>query len=176
MGTNGNHTPEAIEAMESKLLMVISWRINSPTAMSFVRMIIDFMPENLLIPHEKRIILDKTKEQIKMIANGYEFSSYPNSYIAFASIMNSIEIFFYNNDGGVSFYSDFKMVIGTILQVDDYSCISKLKTMIYRKRWNKVLHDRDNNLEDEEDDIQNDSIDNLDTTKTHVENRQMEYH
>merc|ERR1712032_1460065 len=139
--------------------MAISWRINSPTVMSFVRMIIDFIPEILLNQYEKRIILDKTEEEIKMIANGYEFSSYPNSYIAFASMLNSIEFLFHNNDGGVSFCSDFKMVIGANLQVDDYSCIRKVQTMIYRKRWNKVLHDRDNNLEDEEDDIQNETID-----------------
>jgi len=148
--THGAHTPEDIEQMESELLRSLSWRMNPPTVMSFVRKILDVVPDNQLNSSEKRIILDITKKQIEQIANGYEFSTYPNSYIAFASILNSVESWLYGDNydsvGGncdVFFYTNFKKTIGTILQVDDYNCISKLQNMIHKKQHGgtNVLYD-----------------------------------
>merc|ERR1719162_470036 len=128
--SKGVHTPAVVEAMESKMLMAIQWRVNPPTAMSFMRMINDLIPDTSLDCYERQIILDKTRQQIEMTVSEYNFCSFDASSIAFASMLNSIESICLDS-GSDEFYANFNMTVGTILAVDGI-CIDGLRSIIYK--------------------------------------------
>jgi len=132
--SHGNHSPQDVEKMERKMLTAINWRVNPPTIMSFVRMIIEFIPKDRLNAEEKQILLDLTEEQVVAVANEYDLALFEASHIALASLLNSIErCFDAKNEGGMLFCSHFSMAINQLLQIDDCTCISRLQTRIYKQ-------------------------------------------
>lgn len=112
--SRGAHSPKAVEAMESRMLSAIQWRVNPPTAMSFVRMMIDLIPEHMLGASERETITELTRFQIEMSVNEYEFSRFHASSIAFACILNATESV---SDDGM-FYSTFESSMGAALGVN----------------------------------------------------------
>jgi len=120
--SKGVHTPAAIEAMESKMLMAIQWRVNPPTAMSFMRMISSLILDTSLDSSTKETILDRTQQQIEMTVSEYSFCS----SIAFASMLNSIK----GTLDDDTFYRNFSILVGEILAVDE--SINDLRQMMYK--------------------------------------------
>jgi hypothetical protein len=112
--SRGAHSPQAVEAMESRMLNAIQWRVNPPTAMSFVRMMIDLVPEHMLGAAERETIVELTRFQIDMSINEYEFSRFDASSIAFACILNATESV--SDDG--AFHSTFESAMGGALGID----------------------------------------------------------
>lgn len=112
--SRGVHSPQAVEAMESKMLNAIQWRVNPPTAMSFVRLMIDLVPDHLINSCEKETILDITILQIEMTINEYDFSTFDASSIAFACTLNAIESVM--DDGML--YANFETTMGKVILVD----------------------------------------------------------
>jgi len=134
--SRGVHTAEAVEAMESKMLHAIQWRVNPPTAMSFVRMVInDLVPDHLLDPCEKKKILDISRFQIELTVTDYGLSTFNGSSIAFACMLNAIESC--SDDG--TFFANFETTMGKVLLVDGI-CIRDLRIAIY-----ELTNDDDNN-------------------------------
>eukprot|EP00751_Fragilariopsis_kerguelensis_P022650 CAMPEP_0170889732 /NCGR_PEP_ID=MMETSP0734-20130129/39545_1 /TAXON_ID=186038 /ORGANISM="Fragilariopsis kerguelensis, Strain L26-C5" /LENGTH=305 /DNA_ID=CAMNT_0011278181 /DNA_START=101 /DNA_END=1018 /DNA_ORIENTATION=- len=127
--SKGVHTPAAIEAMEAKMLMAIHWRVHPPTAMSFVRMISDVILDTSLDGF-REIIFDRTRQQIEMTVNHYEFCSYTASSIAFASMLNAIESCVLDDDD--IFYTHFSNTVGKVLAIDATG-INNLQQMIYKQ-------------------------------------------
>lgn len=126
------HSTHDIEEMERKMLLAINWRMNPPTVMSFVQMILDFIPKNRLNFEDKQILLETTKEQVTAIANEYDFAVFDASSIAFASLLNSIESHFdTDTEDGLLFCSHFNMAIKQLLQLDDCVCIATLRRRIF---------------------------------------------
>jgi hypothetical protein len=124
--SRGVHSAQAVEAMESKMLNAIQWRVNPPTAMSFVRSMIDLVPENFMLSFEKETILDIAKFQIEMIVTEYDFCSFNASSIAFACALNALESV--ADDGMLS--AEFGSMMGKTIAVDD-SSIRDLRIAIY---------------------------------------------
>jgi len=124
--SRGVHSPQAVEAMESKMLTAIQWRVNPPTAMSFMRSMIDLVPDHLMHSCEKDTVSDIAKFQIEMIVNEYDFCTFNASSIAFACALNAMESV--TDDGML--YADFETTIGKTLMVDD-SCVRDLRIAIY---------------------------------------------
>lgn len=124
--SRGVHSAQAVEAMESKMLTAIQWRVNPPTAMSFVRSMIDLIPDHLIHSCEKDAILDVAKFQIEMVVNEYDFCTFNASSIAFACALNAMESVV--ADGML--YADFETTMGKTLMVDD-SCVRDLRIAIY---------------------------------------------
>lgn len=89
--SRGAHSPEAIEAMESKILNAIQWRVNPPTAYSFVQQILSLVPVEFLGHVERETVLELTRLQLEVSTVEYEFSMIRASAIAYASLLNSIE-------------------------------------------------------------------------------------
>lgn len=89
--SQGAHSPEAVEAMEARMLKAVQWRVNPPTAMSFVRNILDLVPDHLLQPDERQAVIDLTKFQIELALEQYEFCMLPASSIAMLSLLNAVE-------------------------------------------------------------------------------------
>jgi len=135
--SQGVHTAAAVEEMESKMLNAIQWRLNVPTSMSFCRIIInDLLPDNLLNPLEKEMILEMSRSQIELTVNEYQFSRFNGSSIAFACMLNAIECC---SDNSI-FFANFKTTIGKILLVDETTIID-LRIQIYG-----LLTGRNNNV------------------------------
>jgi len=124
--SRGVHSAQAVEAMESKMLNAIKWRVNPPTAMSFVRSMIDLVPDHLMHSCEKETILDIAKFQIEIIVNEYDFCTFNASSIAYACALNAVESV--TNDGMLS--ADFATTMGKTLMVDD-SSLKGLRISIY---------------------------------------------
>jgi len=124
--SRGVHSPQAVEAMESKMLNSIQWRVNPPTAMSFVRSMIDLVPDHLMLSCEKETVIDIAKLQIEMIVNEYDFCTSNASEIAFACALNAMESV--TNDGML--YADFGATMGKTIMIDD-SSIRDLRIAIY---------------------------------------------
>jgi hypothetical protein len=87
----GAHSPEDIEAMESRMLNAIQWRINPPTAMSFLRSMLDLVPEHLIDASQRETVMELTQFQVDLAVCDDEFWQQPASSIAFASLLNAVE-------------------------------------------------------------------------------------
>lgn len=87
--SKGAHSPQDIEAMERKMLNAIKFRVNPPTAMSFVRLLLDLMPD--LEFYERERIQMVAKSYIDKIIQDYEFCTVPASSIALACLLNAME-------------------------------------------------------------------------------------
>jgi len=122
--SKGVHTPAAIEVMESKMLMAIQWRVNPPTAMSFMRLISDLVLDTSL--EFRQIILDRTQQQIEMTVGDYKFCTYNASSIAFASMLNSIKSTFEDD----TLYNNVNITVGNILAVNE--SINDLRQLMYQ--------------------------------------------
>jgi hypothetical protein len=112
--SRGAHSAEAVEAMESRMLKAIQWRVNPPTAMSFVRKILDLVPEHLLFESERQTVIELTQFQIELAMDQFEFCMLPASSIAVASLLNAIESV--SSDG--MFVADFETTVCNVAHVD----------------------------------------------------------
>jgi len=124
--SRGVHSPQAVEAMESKMLNAIQWRVNPPTAMSFVRSMIDLVPDHVMHACEKEAVMDIAKFQIEMVVNEYEFCTAKASSIAFACALNAMESVM--DDGMLN--NDFEITMAKTIMVDD-SSVRDLRVAIY---------------------------------------------
>lgn len=89
--SRGVHSPKAVEDMEAKMLQAIQWRVNPPTAMSFVRSMMDLVPHHIVGAAGREAISEITKFQVELAVNEYNFSRFQASSIAFAALLNSLE-------------------------------------------------------------------------------------
>jgi len=124
--SRGVHSPEAVEAMERKMLMAVQWRVNQPSAMSFARLMIGLIPDQYLDSHQKEALLDITKLQIDMTINEYDFCTHYASSVAFACVLNAIESI---TDDGM-FYANVETTMGEVVNADDTS-VQDLRFAIY---------------------------------------------
>eukprot|EP00531_Pseudo-nitzschia_arenysensis_P002637 CAMPEP_0116144378 /NCGR_PEP_ID=MMETSP0329-20121206/15975_1 /TAXON_ID=697910 /ORGANISM="Pseudo-nitzschia arenysensis, Strain B593" /LENGTH=294 /DNA_ID=CAMNT_0003639807 /DNA_START=44 /DNA_END=928 /DNA_ORIENTATION=+ len=124
--SRGAHSAEAVEAMESKMLNAIQWRINPPTAMSFVRSMIDLIPDHLMNSCEKETVADITKFQIELAVNEYKFCTVNASSIAYACALNAMESVI--DDGML--YSEFETSMAKTMMLDN-SCVRDIRIALY---------------------------------------------
>jgi len=124
--SRGVHSAEAVEAMESKMLNAIQWRINPPTAMSFVRSMIDLIPDHLMNSCEKETVADITKFQIELAVNEYKFCTVNASSIAYACALNAMESVI--DDGML--YSEFEISMAKTMMLDN-SCVRDIRIALY---------------------------------------------
>jgi|UniRef100_A0A7S4AKJ4 hypothetical protein len=124
--SNGIHSAQAVEAMESKMLTAIQWRVNPPTAMSFVRSMIDLLPSDCIDSCSKETILDVARVQIELIVNKYEFCTSDASSIALACVLNAIESL--TDDGMVC--ANFETVARKIMSIE-HAVVQDLRIAIY---------------------------------------------
>jgi len=112
--SRGAHSPEAVEAMEFRMLSAIQWKFNPPTAMSFVRNMLDLVPDHLMGSSERETLLDLTQLQVDLASTEYDFCQCPASYIALSSLLNAMESV--TTDG--AFYSNFEETMSGAAQID----------------------------------------------------------
>jgi Cyclin, N-terminal domain/Cyclin, C-terminal domain len=86
--SRGLYTAEQVEKMELVILKAIGWRMNPPTALSFVREFLDILPESYISEEKRAAVYDLCKFQTELCVRIYEFVP---STIAMAALMNSLE-------------------------------------------------------------------------------------
>jgi hypothetical protein len=89
--SRGAYTPEQIETMEACILAALQWRVNPPTALSFVRQFLDLIPEETLSQDVLQTAYDITKYQTELAVNEYDFVRVKPSVVAYAALMNALE-------------------------------------------------------------------------------------
>lgn len=115
--SQGAHSPQAVEAMEVRMLGALQWRMNPPTPMSFVSKILDLVPDHLMDGDERQAVVDLTKFQLELAMETYEFSIQPASSIAIASLLNAVE----SVSTDQAFIKDFEPSVCNLASVDTTS-------------------------------------------------------
>jgi len=113
--SQGAHAPQAVEAMEKRMLNALQWRMNPPTPMSFVQKILDLVPEHLMNGEERTAIVDLTKFQIELAMGQYQFCILPASSIGVASLLNAVDSISSNQ----AFVRDFEPCVCRFARVDN---------------------------------------------------------
>ena len=80
--SNGNFGRQDLKMMELRILKVLDWRVNPPTATSFVCLMSSGLDSEV---HQL------TRRQIDAVAASYEFVSVPAYTIAYAALLNAME-------------------------------------------------------------------------------------
>lgn len=108
------HSPEAVEAMEAKMLNAIQWRVNPPTSMSFVRNMVDLVPNHLINSDELATVMELATFQLDLAMSDYKFSQSSASSLAFASLLNAVDTVV--SDG--MFFGKFESTMAGVILVD----------------------------------------------------------
>lgn len=112
--SRGAHSAKAVEEMESRMLKALKWRVNPPTSMSFVRKILDLVPDDLLYKSERETVMELAQLQVEIAMESYEFCMMTPSSIAISSLYNAVESVC--TDG--MFISDFEETVTKVTQID----------------------------------------------------------
>jgi Cyclin, N-terminal domain/Cyclin, C-terminal domain len=87
--SRGTYSAEQIEATEATILTALQWRVNPPTALSFVREFLSTMlPE---MSEETASILALACAQTERAVAHYGFIAVPASTIAYGALLNALE-------------------------------------------------------------------------------------
>jgi len=84
------HKPKDVEDMEKKMLNALKWRVDPPTSRSFVRVLMDLIPEELLDETVRPVIYDLSYCQAELAVGMYDLLPIPKSIVAFSAIMNAL--------------------------------------------------------------------------------------
>lgn len=88
--SDGRFTRKDIESMEIEMLNNLKWRLHPPTATSFVRLLANAIPSDLLPTSSRKLVFDLTDYQIDLTIGNYSLSLEKSSLIAFAALRNSL--------------------------------------------------------------------------------------
>eukprot|EP00977_Amphora_coffeiformis_P018685 scaffold6655_cov169-Amphora_coffeaeformis.AAC.2 len=89
--SRGTYTPQEVEAAEAQILGALEWRMNPPTALSFVRMFLDILPAGFLTSAQQETAYELSKFQTELAVNEYDFLSVRPSVVAYSALVNALE-------------------------------------------------------------------------------------
>lgn len=89
--SRGTYSPEDIEKMEQIILQELHWRVNPPTALSFVREFFNLIPVDAMDESTRKLVFDLTKLQTELAVSENNFVAIKASVAAFCSFMNALE-------------------------------------------------------------------------------------
>lgn len=85
------YSPEQVEAMERTILVALQWRVNPPTATSFVRCLTELIPEEALTESQRASMEEIASFQLKLAVSDYRFVAVERSVVAYCAVMNSLD-------------------------------------------------------------------------------------
>lgn len=88
--SRGAYSPSEIEEMEQILLTGLQWRVNPPTTMSFVRELMNLIPQETMDIETRNALVDVTKLQIELTMGCEALFKTPASLVAVAALQNSL--------------------------------------------------------------------------------------
>ena len=90
--SKGNYSEEDIEKTESSMLRALQWRVNPPTATSFLRHLIALLPVGESVDAETRNkIFENATHQVEASVLEYELMTTRPSVVAYAALLNSMK-------------------------------------------------------------------------------------
>jgi hypothetical protein len=89
--SRGTYSPQEVESMEANILGALGWRMNPPTALSFVRMYLYLLPEGFLSSAQRETAYEISKFQTELAVNEYDFLSVRPSVIGYSALINALE-------------------------------------------------------------------------------------
>jgi hypothetical protein len=104
--SRGYYKAEQIEEMERNILSALQWRMNPPTAQSFVREMLRFIPADFLDEKQREMVLSISRVQVEKSIRDYDFITLKPSTIAFYSLANALNSLGYH-DKAVSYLGFF---------------------------------------------------------------------
>ena len=90
--SRGTYSPLDVEKMELILLEALQWRVNPPTALSFVRKFLDLIPTEAMDDSTRKAAYEIVKFQTELAVSEYEFINVKSSITAYCSLMNALEV------------------------------------------------------------------------------------
>jgi hypothetical protein len=89
--SKGTYTEEEITDMELEILNAIQWRMNPPTALSFLNSFLALLPGDVMSPSDKDTVYELAKFQTELAVHEYSLVTVDASTVAFAAVMNALE-------------------------------------------------------------------------------------
>jgi hypothetical protein len=89
--SRGTYTEQEVTDMELKILTAIQWRMNPPTALTFLDYFLALLPENVMIPSDRDAIYELAKFQTELAVHEYSLVTVSASTVAFSSMKNALE-------------------------------------------------------------------------------------
>lgn len=134
--SQGVHSPEAVERMEFRMLNAIQWRVNPPTAMSFVRKMLELVPKGLIEQNEQKALMEVTQMQLDLASSDYDFCQRHASHVALSAVLNAIESV--SDDGML--HADFEETLSKVMEIK-LSAIRDIRVRLYEE-----IHGTDDDL------------------------------
>lgn len=113
--SRGVFSADEITDMERKILAALKWRVNPPTAISFVHHYLDTVPENVLSSSERSAVFELSKLQTEFAVKDSGFVTSKPSTIALAALNNALTFALPS-----SLLSD--SIMGVVIQFADLHC------------------------------------------------------
>jgi hypothetical protein len=89
--SRGTYTPKEVEAMEHEILNAIQWRVNPPTALSFVRQFLNLIPHEAMDEEMRANVYDIARFQTEIAAKEYDFMLIKPSITGYCSFINALD-------------------------------------------------------------------------------------
>jgi len=115
--SNGAFTPEDITVAETVLLQALKWRVNPPTSSSFIRLLVNLIPTDVLGEEERRIVCQLSQWLIDYAVRSYQFMTVPATTIAICAVNSSLESLGLENTAIV----DISYNLSEALHIDGFS-------------------------------------------------------
>ena len=85
------YTPAQVEEMERTILQALEWRVNPPTAASFVRLLVELIPQEAATESQRTIIQEIAAFQLELAVKDYRFVAVQRSIVAYCALLNSLD-------------------------------------------------------------------------------------
>lgn len=89
--SRGAHSADRVEAMELRILKALTWLVNPPTTLSFIRQFLELLPPMLMQQEMKVTLYDISRFQTELAVADYSLMAISPSTIAYACVMNSLQ-------------------------------------------------------------------------------------
>jgi hypothetical protein len=89
--SRGRFTRQQIVQKEAQILKAIQWRVNPPTAIAFVRCLVESLPQAYNLPDNRTTILEVVEAQIELALADPMFIPVKASSLALAALMNAVQ-------------------------------------------------------------------------------------
>jgi Cyclin, N-terminal domain/Cyclin, C-terminal domain len=89
--SRGVYTEQQVTDVELEILDAIQWRMNPPTALSFINNFLALVPESTMSQSDRDTVYSAAKFQIELAVHEYSLVTVDESTLAFAAVMNALE-------------------------------------------------------------------------------------
>jgi Cyclin, N-terminal domain/Cyclin, C-terminal domain len=90
--SQGVYSAEEVEAMELEIIKALEWRLNPPTALSFLRVYLSFLPKEFVQTDDITILFDLANYQIELSTGDSSIVGVSASSVALAALFNVFRI------------------------------------------------------------------------------------